>query len=88
MCIDQENLAERGHQVRLMGDIYRSASNFYAWLGEDSGTAALTSFFPSQDILGTALVGAVISKAARIFFKPENDSTKQKTLLMMSMPIN
>lgn len=61
-----------------MGDIYRSASNFYAWLGEDSGTAALTSFFPSQDILGTALVGAVISKAARIFFKPENDSTKPK----------
>ena len=36
ICIDQENLSERGHQVRLMGDIYRSASNVYAWLGEES----------------------------------------------------
>jgi hypothetical protein len=42
ICIDQANLQERGHQVRLMGDIYRRASRVVAWLGsatEDSTRA-------------------------------------------------
>ena len=33
LCIDQSNTAERSSQVRLMGDIYRNASQVVGWLG-------------------------------------------------------
>lgn len=33
LCIDQQNDAERGHQVNFMGDIYRRADCVLAWLG-------------------------------------------------------
>jgi hypothetical protein len=36
ICINQGDDAERGHQVGLMGDIYRNAQMVYSWLGEDS----------------------------------------------------
>jgi hypothetical protein len=50
VCIDQENLNERGHQVRLMGNIFRSASHVYAWLGDDSHEiTTLTSFFAFRE---------------------------------------
>ena len=32
VCIDQSNMGERGHQVRLMGDIYRNANEVVACL--------------------------------------------------------
>ncbi|KAN0090416.1 HET domain containing protein [Hyaloscypha variabilis] len=33
ICIDQDDVTEKGHQVRLMGDIYRKADEVIAWLG-------------------------------------------------------
>ncbi|MCJ1405295.1 hypothetical protein MMC11_008522 [Xylographa trunciseda] len=36
ICIDQENLAERAQQVRLMEQIYRQASVVNVWLGDRS----------------------------------------------------
>jgi hypothetical protein len=33
VCINQDNLIEKGHQVRLMGDIYRLAEEVWCWLG-------------------------------------------------------
>lgn len=33
ICINQGNVHERGHQVRLMNTIYRSAENVAIWLG-------------------------------------------------------
>lgn len=33
VCIDQSNLQEKGEQVRLMGQIFRSARRVLAWLG-------------------------------------------------------
>lgn len=33
ICIDQNNPSERGHQVALMGDIFRSAKQVVVWLG-------------------------------------------------------
>ena len=33
ICIDQENIAERNHQVRLMGTIYGKAQSVIVWLG-------------------------------------------------------
>ena len=33
ICINQQDVSERGHQVQLMADLYGSASAVYAWLG-------------------------------------------------------
>ncbi|KAJ4125227.1 hypothetical protein NW754_013513 [Fusarium falciforme] len=33
ICIDQSNVAERGHQVTSMGSIYERATNVIIWLG-------------------------------------------------------
>lgn len=33
ICIDQQSVSERNHQVGLMGSIYRSAISVFAWLG-------------------------------------------------------
>ena len=35
ICIDQQNVPERGHQVSRMADIYRSASPVLIWLGPE-----------------------------------------------------
>ncbi|KAK4169730.1 hypothetical protein QBC43DRAFT_198160 [Cladorrhinum sp. PSN259] len=36
LCINQDNVHERNHQVRLMGDIYRRATTVLVWLGRPS----------------------------------------------------
>src|SRR6201999_2476979 len=33
LCINQPNVAEKNHQVALMGQIYREASRVIVWLG-------------------------------------------------------
>lgn len=33
LCIDQNNMNEKGHQVEMMGDIYRNARRVLSWLG-------------------------------------------------------
>jgi hypothetical protein len=36
LCIDQENIIERNHQVQQMGEIFARARNVLAWLGSDA----------------------------------------------------
>ena len=36
ICINQQDLAERSSQVKLMRNIYSSASAVFAWIGEDT----------------------------------------------------
>lgn len=36
ICIDQSSVAERCHQVALMGDVYSKAGKVYIWLGQDT----------------------------------------------------
>lgn len=43
LCIDQQNNAECGHQVGLMGDIYQRAEGIIVWLGPS--TASMKSAF-------------------------------------------
>lgn len=35
LCINQDDLGEKGHQVANMGQIYRNARRVIVWLGED-----------------------------------------------------
>lgn len=39
ICVDQQNVPERGHQVSRMADIYRSASPVLIWLGPESASS-------------------------------------------------
>lgn len=39
LCIDQQNVLERNHQVSQMAEIYRSASEVIVWLGSRDGEA-------------------------------------------------
>ena len=39
ICVDQQNVPERGHQVSQMVDIYRSASPVLIWLGPESASS-------------------------------------------------
>jgi hypothetical protein len=35
ICIDQDNIPERGHQVQRMGSVYSGAQEVLVWLGKD-----------------------------------------------------
>ena len=41
ICVDQNNTAERGHQVLRMADIYRQASRVIIWLGPERDNSTL-----------------------------------------------
>jgi hypothetical protein len=41
ICIDQSDSTEKGHQVQRMGDIFKSATEVLAWLGDDESVARL-----------------------------------------------
>ncbi|KAF2193343.1 hypothetical protein K469DRAFT_550406, partial [Zopfia rhizophila CBS 207.26] len=42
ICIDQTNLAERSHQVSLMGGIYKCAEEVVVWIGNDQSEASIS----------------------------------------------
>ncbi|XXG94241.1 hypothetical protein Hte_000495 [Hypoxylon texense] len=44
ICINQDNLEERAHQVSLMGEIYWHAEGVHIWLGQDPGGLATKAF--------------------------------------------
>lgn len=47
ICINQHDTSERSSQVSMMGDVYRSAAEVWAWLGE--GTPRSNQFFKLCD---------------------------------------
>lgn len=40
VCINQNDIQERGHQVQQMGDIYQCAARVVVWLGEESNDSS------------------------------------------------
>lgn len=61
VCIDQSNLAERGHQVAFMGDIYQQAETVLMWLGEASEPGVdeqCASLIRDADVIYTSLFNA------------------------------
>ncbi|KAL2277951.1 hypothetical protein FJTKL_15079 [Diaporthe vaccinii] len=49
ICIDQDNVRERNHQVGLMKQIYSMASNVYIWLGRESENSRLAMDFLANE---------------------------------------
>ncbi len=42
ICINQESIEEKNHQVRMMWRIYRSAARVWIWIGDYSHTVDKT----------------------------------------------
>ncbi|KAH6672909.1 heterokaryon incompatibility, partial [Halenospora varia] len=47
ICIDQSNVLERNHQVRLMKQIYTTADNVFIWLRREADNSDLAMSFLS-----------------------------------------
>ena len=48
ICINQADVAEKSHQVALMGDVYRGAREVIAWLDDDGNRQPEIEQFASQ----------------------------------------
>jgi len=48
LCINQDDLKEREHQVKLMGDIYMRAQRVLVWLGSEDDDTHLAFWFFQQ----------------------------------------
>jgi hypothetical protein len=70
ICIDQSNLKERGHQVTIMGELYKCSSHVLACVGPHADDSEyLFSFCRKEKIL----LGQLHSKEQPILFSVEQD---------------
>jgi hypothetical protein len=51
LCINQENIEEKNHQVAMMDEIYAHAGTFCIWLGEASKSSRIAMDFIEQEVL-------------------------------------
>jgi len=57
VCINQEDLLERGHQIKLMTQIYSGAGEVLVWLGSDAGHDGSQAFQAVQILATDPLSG-------------------------------
>ena len=76
VCIDQENLEEKGNQVQLMAKIYSKAARVLVWLGEtaDDSDGALegirdTAAKESMNSLDKTIQQAILALLQRPWFR-------------------
>src|SRR3569833_3188424 len=66
VCIDQDNISERGHQVNLMPKVYARARSVYVYLGESSdGSDAVIGFLGGDQRSFSAATRAGFQKLVR-----------------------
>ncbi|KAK4209195.1 heterokaryon incompatibility protein-domain-containing protein [Rhypophila decipiens] len=53
ICINQEDLDERGNQVQFMNSIYKHANRVLVWLGGDENGNALSAFRMAESLAST-----------------------------------
>lgn len=51
ICIDQENLNEKNHQVEMMAEIYGNAVRVCIWLGDATNTSQVALRFIKKEVL-------------------------------------
>jgi hypothetical protein len=74
ICINQNSVQERGHQVKLMRRIYTEATGVIAWLGKDDKGDAVAAFSVICAIANEHLQSRDINETAFFTF-PETDHT-------------
>ncbi len=68
ICLDQQNVQERNHQVQQMAEIYCQASSVIVWLGVDDGADAfcLLSLLPNREVIRSYVHHCVNSNGAHV----------------------
>jgi hypothetical protein len=61
ICIDQNNLEERNHQIKLMQTVYASAANVLSWLGCGDDLIPRAFDFIRQTVQSSTLVNSCFS---------------------------
>ncbi|KAI3400801.1 hypothetical protein diail_2010 [Diaporthe ilicicola] len=74
ICIDQNNVNERNHQVGLMKQIYSMASNVYIWLGPESENSRLAMDFLANE--GTKPLKRQVDDYRPIWDMPEGKAIR------------
>lgn len=71
ICIDQSNLKERGHQVTIMGELYKRSSQVTACVGPHADDSEYLFSFCSKEKI---LLGQLHSKERAIDFSLQEDT--------------
>ncbi|TVY81444.1 Heterokaryon incompatibility protein 6 OR allele [Lachnellula suecica] len=80
LCIDQQNVTERNHQVRFMGNIYKMAEEVFVWLGwVEQKTRATTARGEEIWVEGQDIYNA-LSDIRELTLSPNNGSTLVQNL--------
>ncbi|KAF2117968.1 heterokaryon incompatibility protein-domain-containing protein [Lophiotrema nucula] len=70
ICINQDDLKERGHQVAHMGQIYKTAKQVIVWLGEeDEESKPLFAALYKRARLDAELMGSLLKLFRRPYFR-------------------
>jgi hypothetical protein len=75
ICIDQENIKERNHQVQMMSLIYTRATQVCVWLGEDTDESNTAIRFIRDEIMHLENFDSICSNKA--------NAMKWRSLLML-----
>ena len=78
VCINQDCIPERNHQVAVMGDIFRTATRVLAWLGPESTIA-------SPDWEGLTYSGGATPRTESLLHIPIFDSIR--LIMELSKPV-
>lgn len=78
ICINQDDDAERNHQVQLMAQIYTFASQVCIWLGEEDDHSAAAIKFIKEEIMKLGDIGHLVSR--------KNASSWHALLQLMQRP--
>jgi hypothetical protein len=76
LCINQDDMMERNHQVARMGDIYRNATRVIVWLGRERLDKTR-----QDDVLVAITFLKDIKRRSLAEFIPGNESKRQSQLL-------
>lgn len=88
ICINQEDKAERGHQVRLMRTIFQKASQVIVWLGEDPLEVAESAFTTVRAVASESMMLSLATTHGEPpkSSMPTDDSFWKPLATMFSLP--
>ena len=86
ISIDQNSIEERNHQVRMMGDIYQSATEVLVWLGEDeTGIEIALNIMDGKGIIGPRrLENAEKEFRSRLGLRPSSVKSFKRAIAELS----
>ncbi|OCL12193.1 HET-domain-containing protein, partial [Glonium stellatum] len=85
ICVNQKDNKERGHQVQLMGEIYRQAKKVHVWLGEaDEDVPKILVFLRALAGIGEKDISPAL--AEKELMLTSNSDAKQSIIQFLARP--